>query len=259
MKRVEWTKSGKIGKIWREKNQREHPRCIRDTVWRLNTKMTGSVQAGTYAYTLVIREQRAAYVILGWRWCLETSNSSCYAVVLNSLRNRTGDLTRTRSSVTRSLPWTQARTRARLRSPCGVQTRGSVDGVCIIQECVCRRYGSERRTIVMHMFRTDAMPHTISLPLPLSLVHVRYTLQLRFVSLPFSLTLSLSLSVSTTSFECTPLIFWLLANTDTIEESVVLHAAGTRSCFRGSRPLREGSLSIIASKRSTGSHRISRG
>lgn len=190
MKRVEWTKSGKIGKIWREKNQREHSRCIRDTVWRLNRKMTGSVQAGTYAYTLVIREQRAAYVILGWRWCLETSNSSCYAVVLNSLRNRTGDLTRTRSSVTRSLPWTQARTRARLRSPCGVQTRGSVDGVCIIQECVCRRYGSERRTIVMHMFRTDAMPHTISLPLPLSLVHVRYTLQLRFVSLPFSLSLS---------------------------------------------------------------------
>ena len=214
-----------------------------------------SVQAGTCAYTLVIREHRAAYVILGWRWCLETSNSSCYAVVLNSLRNRTGDLTRTRSSVTRSLPWTQARTRARLRSPCGVQTRGSVDGVCIIQECVCRRYDSERRTIVMHMFRADAMPHTISLPLPLFLVHVRYTFQLRFVSL----SLSLSLSVSTTSFECTPLIFWLLANTDTIEESVVLHAAGTRSCFRGSRPLRERSLSIIASKRSTGSRRISRG
>ena len=146
-----------------------------------------SVQAGTCAYTLVIREHRAAYVILGWRWCLETSNSSCYAVVLNSLRNRTGDLTRTRSSVTRSLPWTQARTRARLRSPCGVQTRGSVDGVCIIQECVCRRYGSERRTIVMHMFRADAMPHTISLPLPLFLVHVRYTFQLRFVSLSLSL------------------------------------------------------------------------
>lgn len=43
------------------------------------------------------------------------------------------------------------------------------------------------------------------------------------LSLPFSL--SSSLLSPSTSFQCTPLIFWPLANTDTIEKSVVLHAA----------------------------------
>lgn len=145
-----------------------------------------------------------AYVIRRRHSCLETSNRLCYAIVLNSPRSRSVDLTRERS-----LAVLTAATRALdPRSLCGVQTGGSVDGVCIIQECVCRRYGGERRTIVMHMFRADAVPHTTTL-LSLSLFRPRQA----------------SLSVPTISFQCTPLIFWPLANTDTIEKSVVLHAA----------------------------------
>lgn len=108
-----------------------------------------------------------AYVIRRRHSCLETSNRLCYAIVLNSPRSRSVDLTRERS-----LAVLTAATRALgPRSLCGVQTGGSVDGVCIIQECVCRRYGGERRTIVMHMFRADAVPHTTTL-LSLSLSFV---------------------------------------------------------------------------------------
>lgn len=143
--------------------------------------------------------------------CLETSSRLCYAIVLNSPRNRSiVDLTRERSLavLTAAYTWPHART---AHVHCGVQTGGSVDGVCIIQECVCRRYGGERRTIVMHMFRADAVPHTTTL---LSL----------FPSLSLFRPRQASLSVPTTSFQCTSLIFWPLANTDTIEKSVGLHA-----------------------------------
>lgn len=46
------------------------------------------------------------------------------------------------------------------------------------------------------------------------------------LSLPFPLSSSpgFSLYLPTTSFQCTSLIFWPLANTDTIEKSVGLHA-----------------------------------
>lgn len=87
-------------------------------------------------------------------------NRSCRAIVLNIVRDRSVDLTRKR---VRSLCGVQHMVALGPRSLCGVQTGGSVDGVCIIQECVCRRYGGERRTIVMHMFRADAVPHTTTL------------------------------------------------------------------------------------------------
>ena len=58
-------------------------------------------------------------------------------------------------------------------------------------------------------------PLTHSLSLSPSCLSRSYTLRSR------SLSLSLTLSVPTTSFECTPLIFWLSANTDTAKESVV--------------------------------------